>query len=291
MRIPDWLATIRCVIYDLDGTLYADTHHFDYYAAALGAALLGGVAAAFQADWQRARRGQHVLRVGCLYDAAQDLILALDGEQVTGARRWDGTELPAAVAQRYPQPPAVDHVALLNVGDLWWLPAAIAAHHGLPAPERRQAFLATRSFMSRPEFRLSSIPGLAQAMQWQRRQGIRQVLATNSPEPDSRILTEKAGLAGVLDGWFFEVGKPAGMAGVVAAVCEELSISPAAVLSVGDNYLNDITPAAVLGCRTALLDPEGAQPTALCDLRLGSMAEYVALVHGAGNGAPGQRHS
>ncbi|MGB8955149.1 MAG: hypothetical protein WCC10_07240, partial [Tumebacillaceae bacterium] len=58
------LKRINLIVYDLDGTLYEDTHHFDYYANELKKRLPEDKQAAFQADYEAARRDDHPLRIG-----------------------------------------------------------------------------------------------------------------------------------------------------------------------------------------------------------------------------------
>lgn len=269
-------AGIRAVIFDLDGTLYDDTHHFDYYARLLQAALPEARRATFWADYQAACAGRHALRVGRLYDRRRDWVLTCTGGRVTAARTWDGTPVPAPALHRaYTGPVAVDHLDLLNVGDLWWVPAACAAHHGLDPAAQASAFLAVREWMSGPDFTLAGTPGLRETLLALGRRGVARVLATNSPQPDSEVLLAKAGLAGTMDRCFFRCNKPAGMAAVVEAVCAAHSLRPPQVLSVGDNYVNDIAPARALGCHTVYLDVHGTAADEPCDQRLPGLQQLL----------------
>jgi FMN phosphatase YigB (HAD superfamily) len=58
------LSRVNLIIYDLDGTLYEDTHHFDYYAKELKNRLSSDVQDAFQADYEAAVQDKHPLRIG-----------------------------------------------------------------------------------------------------------------------------------------------------------------------------------------------------------------------------------
>lgn len=271
-----FLSGISAIIYDLDGTLYEDTHHFDHYAGLLAAAVAADRRAAFRSDYAAAKAGAHTLRIGRLYDLRHDLVLTGVGGEVLTAQRWDGAVLPEAVRRRlYPGPVAVDHGTLMNVGDLWWVPAALAAHYGVGAETRQQAFLATRDFMSGPEFQVSPIPGLRAAMLRLRERGVKQVLATNSPQPDTATLVRKSGLEGLLDRLYYQCNKPAGFPAVVQGICRECGLVPAQVLSVGDNYLNDLAPARDLGLRTAFIDPHDTGEGLPCNLRVHRMGELL----------------
>lgn len=208
---PHPFANVRAIIYDLDGTLYEETHHFDRYATLLAQALPPDRREAFLADYAAVRDGQHVLRVGTFYDPRRDWVLRVVGGQVLAAHTWDGQPVPPdAVRAAYPDPVVPDQVHIVSVGDLWWAPVAVAAHYGLPLPYDRRPFLALREWMSGPEFQIRPIPGLADTMAALRRRGVVQVLATNSPQPDSEALLRKAGLLDLLDGLFFQCRKPQG---------------------------------------------------------------------------------
>lgn len=54
------------------------------------------------------------------------------------------------------------------------------------------------------------------------------------------------------------------------------------VLSVGDNYTNDIAPARALGCRTAHVDPFGSAAGLPCDVRVPRMADLLPYLAQAG---------
>ncbi|MFO7173424.1 MAG: HAD family hydrolase [Bacillota bacterium] len=273
------LGQVRAVIWDLDGTLYEDTHHFDYYADRLAEALPPERRQAFHEAYRLARDGGHALRVGTLYDTVRDRILTVRGGAVVEVRTWAGEVLaPEVWREDYPAPVAVDHQRLYNVGDVWWLCAACAAHFGLSREETLAAFLATREYMTRPEFRLSPVPGLAETLAALRRAGVVQVLATNSPRPDSEILLEKLGLAGAFDLCFFETYKPAGMARVLSALTEKYGIPVTAVLGVGDNYLNDLDPIARAGGQTIFIDPHGVGSQGPCTCRVQRVADVVRLL-------------
>ncbi len=271
-------------MYDLDGTLYESTDQFDYYAEQLVRALPADRQSDFRADYTAGKNAAHTLCVGHLYDAAHDLVLTMTDGHVQMARRWDGKALAAAErAALYPGAVAVDHHTLMNVGDLWWVPTAVAAHYGLSPAERWQAFLNTRDYMAGPDFSLTPVPGLAQTLTDLRRRGVVQVLTTNSPQPDSEILLHKAGLDGLLDRAYFLSNKPAGFPAVVREVCQEFGVAPPAMLSVGDNYVNELAPARELGMRTAFIDPHDTGPALPCDLRVGRVAELLPYLHQIGN--------
>lgn len=280
---PSSLTGVRAIVYDLDGTLYEDTHHFEYYAGLLEQALPPERRAAFRADFAAAAAGRHALRIGTIYDVRRDRILTILGDRVQVVQDWSGAPLESSVWERdYRDPVVVDHQQYYNVGDMWWVPAAVAAHHGLPGESGRRAFLATRDWMAGPDFQMVPVPGLREAMAGLRARGVVQALATNSPQPDSDALLTKLGLYDLLDHRHYSANKPAGFRPIVAELCERYGLVPPQVLVVGDNYVNEVAPAVALGCRTAYIDAHGTGQGLPCDLRTRSVRELVPCLERIG---------
>ncbi len=86
-------ANIKVIVFDLDGTLYEDTHHFDYYAKRIEEKLPKEKRQAFRNDYRAVLSGQHPLKIGRIYDTENDFILTLKDNFVENAYRWDGTKL------------------------------------------------------------------------------------------------------------------------------------------------------------------------------------------------------
>lgn len=278
------LQAVRVIIYDLDGTIYDDDRHFALYAREIMARLPEEVQPAFWADWEAAVAGEHpALHVGTFYDVDRDLVLEIRGNRVVRALHWDGSEAPPLLRQQlYPDVVEPDHVTILNVGDLWWVPSAISAHHGGDREENNKAFLRIRELMSDPHFPIRPIPGLKELIHDLRGRVV-QVLATNSPQPDSEAILEKVGLKGYLDRHFFRSNKPLGFRAIVEALAREHGVEPQAILSVGDNLVNEIAPAKALGCQTIFVDPHGLGMVEDADLIVPSMSRLIpALREGFG---------
>lgn len=274
------LGSIEVLIYDLDGTLYEDTHHFELYAREIQSHLPSELHAAFWADYLAVEAGAHpALRVGTFYDVRHDLVLKTRAGIVTQALHWDGSEAPPLlVRELYKGPVEPDHDQVMNVGDLWWVPSAISAHYGGEAAKRGEAFLKIREVMSDPAFEIRPIPGLLEAITAVRGRAV-QVLATNSPQPDSEAILKKVGLLGRLDRMFFRSNKPAGLKSIIATLSQEFGVPCSAILSVGDNLINEIAPARALGCQTVFLDPHGLGDDSDADLHLRSMKEFLPVLH------------
>ncbi len=291
-----WAPGVRLAVFDLDGTLYEGTRHFDYYASILAGELDPARGAAYLEEYRQARDGCHTLRVGRVYDPGRDLVLAPSGARVREACTWDGQALdPADVAALYPTPVDPEQHHLINIGDLWWIPPALGHHYGLSLEQAHQAFLETRRYMSSPGFDLPRVPGLREGLTSLRGlpDPVGLVLATNSAEPNSRPLLEKLGLTEVFDRCCFQCRKPEGLRELLPGLAAESGVQFSAILSVGDNYRNDIAPARRLGCRTAYIDPHGAGGQS--DLRVRSVGELLPLLSrlgretGAGHGGRAAR--
>ena len=247
------LERVRLIVFDLDGTLYADTRPFDHYAALLREHVPPRNREAYDRDYAAALAGRHPLAIGRLYDNDADLILAADRHlRITGGWHWGGTPVPVAeLARRYPEPVRPDREHIVTVGDGWWLQPPCARHHG--APFTQEPFLATRRHMLAPAFRIRRLRGLRPALARLRAAGKRLAVISNSPDGDVQVVVHKLGLDGLFDHIFPEAGKPVGAAAAYQKVAAACGAAGDAVLAVGDNYINDIAPAEALGYQTLLI--------------------------------------
>lgn len=270
------LSRVRVILFDLDGTLYDDTHHFDRYAELIGEGLPEELRAPFMAEYKAVTRGEHpALRIGTFYDVKHDLVLKVKEGRVELAMHWDGSVAPPLVVrQLYPGPVVPDHETIYNVGDLWWVPSSISRHYG-GSPEHGQAsFLRIREEMMAPEFTINPIEALAETVEALKGKVLR-VLATNSPQPDSEAILSKVGLLPHLDKLFFSSRKPAGLTPIIEGLLREEGLAPDQLLSIGDNLTNELLPAKVLGCQTVFIDPHGIGAGPETDLVVSSMSEFL----------------
>lgn len=277
------LSRISLIIYDLDGTLYEDTHHFDYYANELKKRLPQDVQDRFQADYEAGVRDEHPMRIGRTYDAVRDLILVQIKGQVQEAYTYDGEQLPAEkVSELYPNGVTVNLEDMFSVGDLWWVPGCIARHYGLTDAQTSEAFLATREFMMGPDFHMNNIPNLLETIAASRANGVKQVLVTNSPQPDSEKILDKIGLLNSFDEKVFTARKPSGTKAVFERLSQQFNVPYERILSVGDNWVNEILPALELGCQTVYIDPHNIGETLESTARVKSMQGALEFIKGAG---------
>jgi HAD superfamily hydrolase (TIGR01549 family) len=268
-------AKIKAIVFDLDGTLYEDTHHFDYYANRLREKLQKEVQPLFDKEYALAKVDQHTLRMGRVYDAEKDLILVQLDNQVVEAYQWDGEALPSEIVKAlYTDPITLDFVRFINVGDLWWVPVSIALHHGLQPEQAESAFLKTREFMMGPDYEMKRIPGLKEVLEALHSK-IKLILLTNSPKPDSEVLLQKLGISSYFDLKLFNGKKPVRTAQRFEIVKETFNVSFDEILSVGDNWINEIRPVQPLGCATIFINTHHLGGPTSADVVARSMDEVI----------------
>lgn len=262
------LANIRGIIFDLDGTLYEDTEHFRYYAERLAKRLPSKRRKEYWLDVQAIWDGQHVLRLGRVFDRMRDLVLETtpDGK-VLKAWTWQGEPYDEKL---YSQPVSFDMTKMISIGDGWWIPSAAAYHHGLK--ETYNAYLETKDYLSSPGASLTPIPGLASWLAKLQEQ-VKMVVVTNSDLADTKRILKNVGLDHILTSIYPDANKPKRTREVLTQVAQELALPNEQILSVGDNYLNDIFPAQQLGMKTCLIDPHGIYAPDTADIVIRSLRE------------------
>ncbi|MFW6288058.1 MAG: HAD family hydrolase, partial [bacterium] len=227
--------------------------HFTYYASRLRSKLPAERQKLFADDYKNVLNNKHILKIGRTYDVDRDLII-LHADKVSAAYQWDGTRIPNEKLETlYPEPVSFDMEKMINIGDLWWVPAAIALHYGLNSKETYQAFLKTREYMKGPNYDINQVPGLREILS-KLRNNLKLILMTNSPRPDSEAILDKLSLNSLFDLKIFNAGKPALTQKQFMKLSEKLEIDYPEILSIGDNYLNEILPAKQLGCKTIFID-------------------------------------
>lgn len=246
---------IKTIVFDLDGTLYEDTHHFQYYADLLKAKLPFEKQTLFEEDYIAVGEGTHTLKIGRVYDAKKDLILAHHDGKVTNGWTWEGVEVPKEqLASHYPDSLTFDLFDMLSIGDLWWVPVSIAKHYGLSSEEAYAAFLQTREHMMTDDFILEPLKEFAQVLE-KLHSKYTLVLMTNSPQTDSDVILKKLGFTSYFHDKIYEANKPVNTSDRLTYIAQEHQTPFNQMLSVGDNYINEILPAILMGCKTICIDP------------------------------------
>ncbi|MFC1429187.1 HAD family hydrolase [Streptacidiphilus sp. N1-3] len=166
--------------------------------------------------------------------AGRVLLDGVDGFLATGA---PGSAVPEAV-------------------DGWEAVALLGLRHGLEQEDLDAAFLATREWMNGPGCALEVPSGYADLLARLRADGVRVVLATNSPAEGLDLLLRRLELLPLVDQVVSGTGKPAGLHRLLR---RELALTgaPGRILVVGDHWRNDIAPGLVLGAATGYIDRFG----------------------------------
>jgi putative hydrolase of the HAD superfamily len=201
-----------------------------------------------------------VARVGRGYDAGRDLLFCFQGQRITEYVDWEGTVLPPpeeAPAQANPErattaPGSPMEVPIfgperLSIGDFWLLPDALAAHFGVPRPQRTEAFNATRAAMAGGALRLAPDPDLDAVLGALAER--RLIAMSNAPRWTVDEVLQQLAIGHRFSSIVADAGKPLGL----TRLLERLG-NPGRVLSVGDNYVNDLEPALKAGAYGLYLD-------------------------------------
>jgi FMN phosphatase YigB (HAD superfamily) len=269
---------VKAIVFDLDGTLYEETHHFEYYAEQVAKRLREEDQHRFWEDYRAVLSGRHPLRIGSVYDAGEDLILFLQNGIVNEAYRWDGKKLDEEEVKKiYPERVTIDLDRLFSIGDFWWVPSSIGRHYGLTNEDTYAAFLETREWMMGPDFAMNGVPGLAETLEQLKNRTVL-ILMTNSPEPDSEAILQKLRIAHMFDHKIFQAGKPIKTASHLQTIRDRYHIQYEEMISIGDNLENDILPARRLGCRTIFIDAYGLAKQGDADVIVASMSECVPVL-------------
>jgi FMN phosphatase YigB (HAD superfamily) len=248
------LNEIEVFVFDLDGTLYEDTHHFDFYADRLCEKLNPANWDNFYKDYQLVKENKHPLKVGTVYDADNDLILTQKDRKVLQAISWTGKKISEEkVTELYPEELEFNFHSLFNVGDFWWVPVSIARHYGISNELAHQSFIQTREYMMSSNFQMKEIPGFKDTL-FSLSKIKKLVLFTNSPQKDSEVIVRKLGFFDFFDYKIFEGQKPVKTEEYLIKIRDHYHVPFSKIFSIGDNPINEIIPANKLGCKTILID-------------------------------------
>lgn len=239
-------------IFDLDGTLYEGSEHFDYYAKLLMNKLDKEKQEAYWNDYEKMKSGQHVVKIGKAYDVNHDLTLTIDPMtlKVVKAQDWNG-EVITNLGQLYgDEPVAFDFEHIVAIGDGWWLPFACAKHYGVE--DTQPSYMATKAFMVSEDFQLEQIPGLREFLIELKAEND-MVLMTNSDREDVNRLLGELNLAGVFDHVISSARKPSKTKAFFEQLKKNYDVPFEQMISIGDNFINEIAPALVLGMQAIYL--------------------------------------
>ncbi|GAA0450412.1 HAD-IA family hydrolase [Alkalibacillus silvisoli] len=249
------------VIFDLDGTLYEGTEHFKLHTENLKAYLPSEQQKQFEMIYHQILEGNHPVQIGKIYDGQRDLIWTWDPftEELTEARNWDDEVIQVENTPNQIKASDFDFVNWVPIGDGWWPPYAIARHFGITVETIQQSYNKTKEQMAELDGYLNQTPGLKDYLDTIY-QDHTLIVCTNSDEEDAKRLLQFL----ELDKYFVELiswaRKPVYTKEHFEGVLKRYNISPNQVLSVGDNFMNEIAPALQLGMSAMWLTDSKVKP-------------------------------
>ncbi|MCM3717435.1 HAD family hydrolase [Fictibacillus phosphorivorans] len=247
----------RLLIFDLDGTLYEDTDHFDYYCKLLQQCVEEDKKKAFWHTYESMKKGTHPVAIGKVYDIKNDTSVTVDPMtlQVTKVTSFEGEEWPEErIKQEYAGELVYDFDRLIAIGDGWWLPYATAMHFGLKQSDTWECYNATKEYMVTEQFQLTKTPGLKDGLA-RLKEEKKLVLLTNSEREDVKRLLRELELEGIFHALFTEGQKPLKTKEKIQTILDEFDVQPHEAVSIGDNFINEIAPSLLLGLKAIYIQP------------------------------------
>jgi FMN phosphatase YigB (HAD superfamily) len=247
----------KLLIFDLDGTLYEDTDHFDYYCRLLQKRVPEEKSKGFWDTYESMKKGTHPVAIGKVYDIQNDTSVTVDPMtlQVTKVMSFDGQEWPSdEVKKEYTGELAYDFERLIAIGDGWWLPYATAMHFGLKQSDTWECYNATKEYMVTDQFQLTKTQGLKQAL-IRLKQEKKLVLLTNSEKEDVKRLLNELQLDGIFHALYTEGEKPLKTKARIKEILQKFQVEPHEAVSIGDNFINEIAPALLMGLKAVYIQP------------------------------------
>lgn len=133
------------------------------------------------------------------------------------------------------------------VADDGWAIVANMSREYTTKDKLDECFVRTREKMNRGE--ISMVLSEA-ALKVLRDRRAFHILITNTPEPFAIPLLNSFNITPYFDRVIFGAGKPDGMMKNIIEILDSKSIEPQQILSIGDNYINDIFPSIQMGLNT-----------------------------------------
>lgn len=259
---------IKLIIFDLDGTLYEDTTHFEFFAQLLMNKLPKNIQKDFLLEYKKMKDNEHIVSIGKAYDAKEDSVLTIDPFtfKVINAFSWEGKRWDVSkVKATYPGPLTFNFDHLIAIGDGWWLPVVTAFHFGLT--DTKDSYIKTKEYMTSDQFKLVQTPGLKEAL-IKLSKNKHLILVTNSEEDDVNRLLTKLDLQNIFDDIFPSANKPANSREHFQYIKTKYEINPKHILSIGDNFINDIAPAIQLDMHGLYIQTGHTKPDELNNLHV-----------------------
>ncbi|WP_408009605.1 HAD family hydrolase [Pseudalkalibacillus sp. A8] len=250
----------KLIIFDLDGTLYEDTDHFDYYASLLKEKVAIDDQERFMKNYEDMKKGDHPITIGKAYDVERDAILTLDPLtlKVTHVQKWDGSEWDSEDVKNTYRELTFDFEKMIAIGDGWWLPYSAARHYGVSIEETYHCYTKTKEFMVTDEFQLTMTPGLKEGLH-KLKEEAEIVLVTNSEKDDVERLLNELELGDLFPEIVPLAQKPVQTKKIFLDLMKKYGVKADETVSIGDNLINEIAPALLLGLKTIYIQPTGIE--------------------------------
>ncbi|GAA0498031.1 hypothetical protein GCM10008986_26350 [Salinibacillus aidingensis] len=236
------------IIFDLDGTLYEGDQHFALMVENLKQRLPEKHHKAFDELYQKSLAGDHALTIGKVYDVQEDVIWTWDPftTELTNAQNWDNEQVHIYDAPTKLSVSEFDYQRFVPIGDGWWPPYSIARHFGLTVEDTQWAYRRTKEQMANLDGMLEPTPGLQQYLE-ELSKAKKLVLITNSEIDDVHRLLKFLGLDHIFSDIVPSALKPMNTNKHFKEVLTRYDVKPEQVLSIGDNFMNEVAPALQLG--------------------------------------------
>ncbi|KQL36455.1 hypothetical protein AN960_17805 [Bacillus sp. FJAT-25509] len=240
------LMNSKVLVFDLDGTLYDGTEHYDYYAKLLANEISPEKRDSFLSDYKKIKDYDHALTIGKIYDSENDLIISLDPITLMPIQvfTWEGQllskdELPADYIEKINY-----ELPFIPVGDGWWIPLVASYHYG--AKDVFHCYDKTKEYMATKEFSIPYIKGLKEALE-KVKDSKKLVLLTNSDREDVTRLLKLLNLNELFHLEITDGKKPLETENHFKSIMNKFNVMPNEIVSIGDNFINEISPALKLG--------------------------------------------
>ncbi|MDG5786818.1 HAD family hydrolase [Evansella sp. AB-P1] len=267
----------KLFIFDLDGTLYEGTDHFDYYAKRLMLDVDEKYHEAFWKDYEQMKAGNHPVSVGKAFDTKNDAILTVDPMTLTvvEALDWNGNrkrDIELLYGEKQLQ---FDFKNIIAIGDGWWLPFVCAVHYGVKDCYPR--YVETKEFMVTDAFKLEKIKGL-QSFLLNLREKATIVLLTNSDKEDVGRLLNELNLTDIFHEVVTSAQKPTKTTMFFEQLIQKYDMNADEVVSIGDNFINEIAPALLLGMKAIYISEHSHQAEHENLIQVKRITDWIEMV-------------
>ncbi|PKR76924.1 HAD family hydrolase [Halalkalibacillus sediminis] len=249
------------VIFDLDGTLYEGREHFKLHTENIKSRLNPEYQDEYTKLYKAINEGNHALQIGTIYDGARDLIWKWDPftEELVEAFNWDNERVTIKDAPTHIATNEFDFFNWVPIGDGWWPPYALGRHFGLDPAEIQESYNQTKEQMAELDGYLQQTEGLKDYLS-ELQKDTRLIVCTNSDLEDAKRLLQFLELEDYFEELIPSARKPVHTKKHFNYVLEKYNLPADRVVSVGDNFMNEIAPALQLGLSAVWLTEAATKP-------------------------------